>query len=138
MAVRDILLDTNAYAAFKRNAQQAVEVIRHAPRIVVTTVVLGELLSGFAAGTRAVANAEELSGFLDSDRVRVVPIDEGTARFYAVVYRDLRQKGRPIPTNDMWIAASSLQHGLAVFTYDKHFRAVDGIVVGDNLAAFLL
>ena len=49
----------------------------------------------------------------------------------------LRRLGRPIPTNDMWIAATALQHGLAVFSNDGHFRAVPGLHVGTLLDDFL-
>jgi predicted nucleic acid-binding protein len=50
--VRDVLLDTNAYVAFKRGLPDAVDVITHIPRIGINSIVLGELLSGFAVGTR--------------------------------------------------------------------------------------
>ena len=53
------------------------------------------------------------------------------------VYASLRRRGKPIPTNDMWIAATALQHGLAVFTYDPHFQSVEGITVGSRIADFL-
>ena len=138
MAVREILLDTDAYAAFKRNVPDAVEIIRHAPLIGINSIVLGELLGGFAVGRREAANKRELERFLDSDRVRLFSVDDGTADYYAIVYRNLRRKGRPIPTNDMWIAATALQHGLSVFSYDGHFQAVDGIIVGNHLSDFVL
>jgi tRNA(fMet)-specific endonuclease VapC len=138
VAVRGILLDTNAYAAFKRNTAEAVEALRHAPLIHLNSVVLGGLLSGFAAGTREAQNRQELKLFLNSDRVRLLAADENTADHYAAVHRDLRREGRPTPTNDMWIAASALQHGLAVFTFDAHFQAVDGLAVGQNLADFII
>ena len=137
MAVRNILLDTNAYAAFKRDVPDAVEIIRHAPSIIINSIVLGELLAGFASGTREAANRQELKRFFDSDRVKLFSVDDDTAEYYAMVYRNLRSKGQPIPTNDMWIAATALQHGLAVFTYDGHFNAVDGIIVGNHLSDFI-
>ena len=137
MAIRDILLDTNAYAAFKRNAPEAVEIIRHAPLIAINSVVLGELLGGFAVGSRETLNRQELKRFLDSGRVKLFPVDDGTAEYYATVYRNLRDKGRPIPTNDMWIAATAFQHGLAVFSYDSHLRYVEGIIVGNLLSDFI-
>lgn len=137
MAVREILLDTNAYAAFKRNVPDAVEIIRHAPLIGINSIVLGELLGGFAVGTREAANKQELKRFFNSDRVKLFSVDDSTAEYYAMVYRDLKRKGRPIPTNDMWIAATALQHGLAVFSYDDHFQAVDGIIVGNRLLDFV-
>lgn len=64
MAVRDVLLDTNAYVAFKQGTPEAVEVFTHVPRIGINSIVLGELLSGFAIGTRAEANRQELQQFL--------------------------------------------------------------------------
>ena len=137
MDIRDILLDTNAYAAFKRGAVDAVEVLQHVRRIGVNSIVLGELLSGFAVGAREEENRRELDQFLASARVERLAIDMGTAAHYATVYRDLRRRGRPIPTNDMWIAATALQHGLAVFSYDGHFREVGGLRVGVRLDDFL-
>ena len=137
MAIREILLDTNAYSAFKRNVPEALEIIRHAPVIGINSIVLGELLSGFAVGKREAINRQELKQFLSSKRVRLITVDEGTAEYYAIIYRDLRQKGEPIPTNDMWIAATALQHGMAVFTYDGHFQYVEGLNIGNRLSDFI-
>jgi tRNA(fMet)-specific endonuclease VapC len=130
MAMKDILLDTNAYAAFKQGQTEAVDIIQRAPRIALSSIVLGELLAGFAAGSRETKNRVELQQFLASDRVRILLVDEITADYYATVYRTLRNKGHPIPTNDMWIAATALQHGCALFSYDGHFNHVDGIIAG--------
>lgn len=138
MAVREILLDTNAYSAFKRKAPEALDRIRHAPLIGISSIVLGELLGGFAVGSLEAINRDELKRFLASKRVKQFPVDDTTAEYYAGVYRNLRQKGQPIPTNDMWIAATALQHGLAVYTYDKHFQSVDGLIVGNRLSAFVI
>ncbi len=137
MAVKEILLDTNAYSAFKRNVPDAIEIIRHAPVIGINSIVLGELLGGFAVGKREAINRQELKQFLSSKRVRLVTVDEGTAEYYAIIYRGLRQKGQPIPTNDMWIAATALQHGLAVYTYDGHFQYVEGLNIGNRLSDFI-
>ena len=65
-------------------------------------------------------------------------IDLETAEHYARVYRELRRRGRPIPTNDMWIAATALQHGLAVFSHDRHFREVPSLPVGTRLDEFIV
>jgi predicted nucleic acid-binding protein len=134
VALRDILLDTNAYSAFKSNNHDAIDVIRHATVIGINSIVIGELLAGFAAGSRDSDNQKEFNLFLASRRVKVLPVDRGTAEYYASIFKSLRQKGRPIPTNDMWIAATALQHGLAVFTYDGHFQYVDGLVSGGQMA----
>jgi len=125
-----ILLDTNAYAAFKQGQSDAVEIVQRAMNLALSSTVLGELLAGFAIGSREAKNRAELQQFLASDRVHILSVDDGTAAYYATVYRNLRQKGHPIPTNDMWIAASALQHGYALFSYDGHFQTVDGLLVG--------
>ena len=95
MAIRPILLDTNACTAFKRNVPEAVGIIRHVPLIYLNAVVVGELLGGFAAGTKMAVNRQELTLFTGSRRVRVIPLDESTADFYATVYLGLRKKGGP-------------------------------------------
>ena len=101
MAVTAIMLDTNAYVAFKQGQPEAVEIIQRAARLALGSIVLGELLAGFAVGSREAKNRAELQQFLASDRVHTLTIDEGTAAYYATIYRNLRQKGRPIPTSDI-------------------------------------
>jgi predicted nucleic acid-binding protein len=126
-----ILIDTNAYAAFKRNDLGTLDVMRSAEYIGVNTVVLGELYSGFKGGSREGRNRKELAQFLDSPRVETVVIDEETAEFYAKIFWDLRKKGKPVPGNDLWVAASAMRHGLALFTYDNHFRDIDGLLLSE-------
>ncbi|MCL1465507.1 hypothetical protein [Argonema galeatum] len=79
MAVRAISLDTNAYAAFKRNAPEAIEIIRNVPMIGINSIILGELLGGFVLGTKEAVNRRELKQFLSSSRVNLFSIDEETA-----------------------------------------------------------
>jgi predicted nucleic acid-binding protein len=127
--MKKILLDTNAYAAFKRNDPVALEVMRSSEYIGVNTIVLGELYSGFKGGNRENRNRKELAQFLDSPRVETVMIDEETSEFYAKIYWDLKTKGNPVPSNDMWVAASAMRHGLALFTFDDHFKNIDGLLL---------
>ncbi len=134
--MRAILLDTNAYSEFKKGHAEATRVLDHAKEIAINVVVLGELLGGFEAGTRATTNRHELGEFLDTQSVRVLEIDPDTAELYAGIFRELRRKGTLIPQNDMWIAASALQHNLVLFTFDQHFHNVDGLIVGNTLADF--
>lgn len=84
--MRPILIDTNAYTAFMRGDDPVVEVIVHAERLYLNSVVVGELLGGFAAGSREARNRAELSRFLDSPRVNVFAITAETADSYAMVY----------------------------------------------------
>jgi len=88
----------------------------------------GELYSGFKSGSREEENREELNIFLDSPRVVVHPIDPMTADFYASILNNLKAAGTPIPTNDIWIAAVAFQQGYKIFTKDKHFNLIPGLV----------
>jgi tRNA(fMet)-specific endonuclease VapC len=132
-----VAIDTNAYAGFKRGDQELVEVLAAADLIGVSLVVFGELLSGFAVGSRSDQNCRELDAFLSSSRVRTLVIDPEAARWYARIYAVLRAAGRPISTNDLWIAATCLQNGLALVTRDRHFDQIDGLIAGARLALFL-
>ncbi|WPL15278.1 VapC-mt4 [Thiorhodovibrio winogradskyi] len=135
--MRPILIDTNAYAAFMRGERAIIEVLAHAETLYLNSVVLGELLGGFAAGSREAKNRAELAQFLRSPRVSVLPITAKTADSYALVYVDLRRKGQPIPANDLWIAASALEHGAALLSLDAHFGQVAGLRQGRSLEDFL-
>lgn len=119
-----ILIDTNVYAAFKRGWPDARAMMDQAPMIGLSTVVIGELLGGFARGVRQERNRRELAEFLDLPHVVVLSVDEQTAEQYAKVYAGLSSAGHPIPTNDMWIAATAMQHGYDLSSYDSHFKAV--------------
>ena len=106
--MRPIALDTNTYVGFKRGEPICVELFRQARRLLISSTVLGELLAGFACGDREARNREELRRFLAVDSVQLIPVGLETADAYALIYRSLRQQGTPIPSNDLWIAASCL------------------------------
>jgi tRNA(fMet)-specific endonuclease VapC len=129
--VKGILVDTNAYTAFKRNVIEAVEVIRCCSLIGMNTIVIGELLGGFACGSKEGINKQELQNFLKSSRVRVFSITDTTSHHYAQIYSSLRKKGKPIPTNDIWIAATAFEHNLSLFSYDSDFQFIDNLIVGN-------
>lgn len=131
-----VFVDTNAYVAFKKGDEDIIEVIRYADAIGVSAIVLGELLAGFALGTKQQTNRRELDAFLDSPRVRVYPVGLDATAYYALIYKQLRGKGRPIPTNDLWIAAGCMQEGFRLLTADKHFSEIDGLLTGQVAADF--
>ncbi|MBL8471917.1 MAG: type II toxin-antitoxin system VapC family toxin [Rhodocyclaceae bacterium] len=135
--MRPLLVDTNAYAAFMRGEPEIVEVLARCDKLLMCSIVLGELLAGFSTGSREAKNRQELHRFLSSPRVSVLPVTADTADYYALVYAALRRKGRPIPTNDLWIAACALQHSAGVVSLDAHFAHVDGLKTGRTVADFL-
>lgn len=136
--MRPILIDTNAYVAYKYNDPLVVEVIQHAEILVMSPIVLGELLGGFEHGKHSRKNRDELQEFLSSSRIRFFSLSPDTASFYSQIYSSLKSKGKPIPTNDMWIAAQALEHGCVLCTYDKHFKVIDGLITGVNLSELTL
>ena len=122
-------LDTSAYSAFMRGHDDIRTILQEAEEITLTPVVLGELHAGFARGRHRRKNERELRLFLSSPRVHVVNIDDETAERYAVILNGLRTAGTPIPTNDIWIAASAMQHGVTIVTTDEHFERVVQVIV---------
>jgi predicted nucleic acid-binding protein len=127
--MRKVCIDTNVYSAFKKNIPEVVEAFRSFDLIGLDSAVLAELYAGFDMGRKSKKNREELTEFLNSQRVVLYSHDMGTAEFYSHIFRQLRSKGWPLPTNDIWIAASSMQHGLALYTFDRHFTAIDGLLL---------
>ena len=126
--MKKVLIDTNIYSLAMRGDGEIVGVLRKIDRIGFSTISVGELFSGFKGGSREVKNREELELFLDSPRVAVHAIDVETAYFYATILDNLRAAGTPFPTNDIWIAAVTFQHGYQLFTKDQHFRFIPGLV----------
>jgi tRNA(fMet)-specific endonuclease VapC len=124
-----ILLDTSAYSAFMRGHDEIRAVVRTNEDIFLNSVVVGELMAGFIKGGRRKKNEEELRRFLTSPRVSLVDVGEETAERYAVILNSLWQAGTPIPTNDIWIAASAMEYGLRVVTTDEHYDKIPQIMV---------
>lgn len=122
-----LIVDTNAYGAFLEGHAQAVATLSAASEVHIPLIVLGELLAGFAAGSKPEKNRATLEHFMASRRATVMLPDEKTAHQYAQVYLALRSRGRPVPTNDLWIAALARQHRMPLLTFDAHFAAVPGL-----------
>ena len=123
------LLDTNVYSALMRGDDEVGKWVRRCERIHMSAVVVGELLYGFRHGTRYVANRERLGAFLANPYVEFMPVTMTTCERYSLVAASLRRKGRPIPGNDIWIAAHALETGADLLSFDGHYSAVDGLSV---------
>jgi tRNA(fMet)-specific endonuclease VapC len=116
-----IAIDTNRYVDLARGNAEVVEAVESAEEVHLPLIVLGELRAGFILGSHGPRNEGGLRRFLLRPGVSVLFPDEQTTHHYATVFRQLRQQGTPIPTNDMWIAALVLQHGLVLYARDEHF-----------------
>jgi tRNA(fMet)-specific endonuclease VapC len=123
------MLDTDAYSAFKRGDARIVDCIARADEILVPVPVLGELRVGFKAGTMEKRNLAELEAFLSARRVSVACMTEQTALFYAEIHSGLKRQGTPLPVNDVWIAACTVEHGAVLISDDAHFKRIPGLFV---------
>jgi tRNA(fMet)-specific endonuclease VapC len=116
-----ILIDTSAYAHFRRGEPSVLEILTTAETISLSAVSLGELEAGFVLGSRPDENRNALRDFLAEPFVSVVPIDGAVAGRYGNLFAELRRAGTPVPTNDIWIAASAFHIGAQVVTFDTDF-----------------
>src|SRR5262249_10753219 len=126
MAGSNFLLDTNIIVAILNQEADALERLAgqgtHIP-----LVALGELYYGALKSARPSENVRRIDEFLV--RHTLLTGDVHTAYRYSQIKLKLRQKGRPIPENDVWIAALTLQHELILVTRDEHFREVEGLTL---------
>ena len=122
-----LLLDTNAYTAFMRGSTKAAAAVRQAERVYLSSIVVGELLYGFRAGARYAESRSQLEAFLASRFVEFLPVTLTTADRFGLIAAALKQKGRPIPSNDIWIAAHALETGADLVSFDGDFVHIDGL-----------
>jgi tRNA(fMet)-specific endonuclease VapC len=123
---RGFLLDTNVIVAALAEERAVLEKVEGAEgSLFVPATALGELHFGARKSARVEQNLRRIEGF--AARAQVLPCDEETARLYGQAKDGLRRRGRPIPENDVWIAAVALQHGLALISRDSHFEYVEGL-----------
>jgi len=120
-----LVLNTNAYSGLMRGQEAVVRPVRSAGRIYVPAPVVGELLFGFRGSARFQQNREQLQRFLRAAPVEFVPTDQTVCDRYGLILHQLRAKGQPIATNDIWVAAHTLALGADLLSGDQHFGAVD-------------
>jgi len=122
-----VLLDTNVVIRLFEQDQSIAEALRRADEVFVPSIVLGELYFGARKSGRVQDNLARIDELATS--TTVLGIDTETARLYGEMKNRLREKGRPIPENDIWIAAVARQYGLTLLTRDEHFTEVEGLQI---------
>ena len=122
-------LDTSAYSAFNRGDKRLREWFTSDNDIIVPIIVVGELRAGFVAGIKYKENEELLQRFLDSPNVFVQTLSDKTTKIYSQIYLKLRQKGKPVGTNDMWIAAIALEQNNELLTLDNDFPNIPSLML---------
>ncbi|HYI10728.1 MAG TPA: type II toxin-antitoxin system VapC family toxin [Thermoanaerobaculia bacterium] len=118
-----MILDTNAVSALFAGDLELEEILDRDAVHHLPVIVIGEYRYGLARSKHG-QRLERLLDLLIQESV-VLPVDEGTTRYYARVRQQLRGAGTPIPENDVWIAALAQQHDLTIVSRDAHFDSVD-------------
>jgi len=124
-----LLLDTNAISRFFAGDQAVLTALEQADTVYLSIFVLGELWAGFYGGSRERENRIVLQRFMDKPGVQVLIADAETAIFFGRLKHQLAAIGKPIPLNDVWIAAHALQSGALLATFDAHFAPILGLVL---------
>ncbi|HET6400087.1 MAG TPA: type II toxin-antitoxin system VapC family toxin [Candidatus Kapabacteria bacterium] len=122
------LVDTNAAIALLKRNPDILRALRD-KRLHFSIVVLGELCFGAFNSARVDDNLRDADILMGRNPIH--GCDEETAREYGKIKAQLRRIGRPIPDNDIWIAACAKQHGLQLVTRDGHFQHVSGLETMD-------
>ena len=120
-----MILDTNALSAVADGEDAAMGLVAGADRIAVPVIVLGEYRLGIAQSRHRATFEAWLREWIAA--VDILDIDERTTDSYSRIGLELKQKGKPIPTNDLWIASLCRQHSLPLVSRDKHFDFVSGL-----------
>ena len=120
-----MILDTNALSAVADREPAMLEVLARAKRLAVPVIVLGEYRLGIAQSRHRTDYENWLREWIVT--VNILDIDVDTTYHYAAIGLELKRLGRPIPTNDIWIAALCRQHSMPLVSRDRHFDLVAGI-----------
>lgn len=120
-------MDTSAYSHMRMGHPELAEMLASAEALLIPVTVLGELEGAFELGSRARANRLALTEFLSEPFVSVLPTTQDVARHYGQIYARQRRSGRPVPVNDMWIAASAIDGGAHLVTFDKDFGRIEAL-----------
>lgn len=120
-----MILDTNAVSAIADGEASALDLLARAERLAVPVIVLGEYRLGIAQSRHRASYESWLREWIAA--VTVLDVDEETTHSYAEIALELKQKGKPIPANDLWISALCRQHSLPLVSRDRHFDLVPGL-----------
>ncbi|BAY98749.1 PilT protein domain protein [Tolypothrix tenuis PCC 7101] len=119
------LLDTNIIIALFANEVEVKNSLAQADEVFIPSIAVGELFYGARKSGRAKENLQRIDEFIANNTV--IECNTETARYYGEVKHKLRFKGRPLPENDIWIAALTLQYNLTLVTRDAHFQEVENL-----------
>jgi len=125
--MRKILIDTNAFSAYLLGDRHVLEALSGAEIVFLSIFVLGELYAGFKGGLKEKENLDILNRFLAKPTVQVLDASIETAEMFAMIKDTLRKLGKPLPINDVWIAAHTMETASLLVTYDLHFKEIPSL-----------
>src|ERR1700679_3022184 len=125
MTGSDVFLDSNIVIEVFSGNRSIADKIYQLPAFYISTIVLGELYVGINRVVNKDKHLKKLTSFLEL--ANIVDIDHSTAILFGEISAELYKKGKPIPTNDIWIAASIKQYHFTLVTRDKHFNAISDL-----------
>ena len=126
--MKKILLDTNAYIELLKGADEMLALISRCEVLYMSMFVLGELYYGFKKGSQETRNANQLEAFLQKPSVRIAIPTTDTPKIFGSIKKTLSDIGRPVPVNDVWIAAQTIETGAWLVTLDRHFDSIPGLL----------
>ena len=127
MTGNKFLLDTNIIIAWLKGEKGIADKIDNATEVNIPIIVVGELYYGASSSIHVQRNTKEIQKI--TSRYTVLTIDEATTVAYGTIKSSLKKLDKPIPENDIWIAAIAQRYELVLVSRDKHFKAVDGLAV---------
>jgi tRNA(fMet)-specific endonuclease VapC len=122
-----LVLDTNTYSVQILNDPTVTKYVTEDNFIYLPSIVIGELRGGFDYGSRTAANHALLNEFLQAPNTDILHVTEETTQLYAEIFAYLRDIGRPLNTNDIWIAAICLENNLPLLTKDQDFKHIKNL-----------
>lgn len=131
--MKKVLLDSDAYTFFTAGDKDMLREIESADKVYFSVIVLGELLAAFKKGKKENENLKILNRFMTKMTVEIMNVSQETAKIYADIKRLLEKSGKPIPINDIWIAANVMETGSKLLTFDKHFFNIEGLRIWEKL-----
>lgn len=123
-----VVLDTSAYSRFYTGTTAVADLIGAAEVVAMTSVTLGELEAGYRSGNRYGENRRVLDDFLEGCPVSILDVKRSSAKRYGLLMAELKRLGCPMPTNDVWIAALTLDWGGHLISFDRDFTRVPGLL----------
>lgn len=122
-----IALDTDVSIKFL-NGDKSIDILiaKHS-EVYLPAIVVGELLFGALNSTHAEQNLARHKKLIQ--RAKILEITEATANIYAKTRLSLKKKGKPIPENDLWIAAVCIEHKVPFLSNDEHFKDIDNLLL---------